>query len=89
MTERVARFSGVAWQMTEALPTGLRKAVHNTAFHLLEEPVPELAEPFPEDGPLPGAYRLHLPSDEITIWYTVTPYKGQEVIIIRRVEANA
>jgi hypothetical protein len=26
----------------------------------------ELAEPFPEADPLPGAYRLHLPSDSLT-----------------------
>jgi hypothetical protein len=36
-------------------------------FHLLEEPVPTLADPFREDDPLPGAYELHLPSDGVTI----------------------
>jgi hypothetical protein len=36
-------------------------------FHLLEEPVPTLADPFPEDDPLPGAYELDLPSDGVTI----------------------
>jgi hypothetical protein len=38
---------------------------------LLEEPAPTLADPFPFDGPLPGAYELHLPADDVTIWYTV------------------
>lgn len=33
----------------------------------LEEPVPTLADPFPENDPLPGAYELHLPSDGVTI----------------------
>ena len=47
-----------------------------------------LADPFPEDGPLPGAYRLHLPSDGVSIWYTVTPYEGQEVITIHYVKAD-
>jgi hypothetical protein len=42
-------------------------------FHLRDEPVPALADPFPNDDPLPGAYELHLPSDGVTIWYTVTP----------------
>jgi hypothetical protein len=32
---------------------------------------PALADPFPADDPLPGAYELHLPSDNVTIWYTV------------------
>lgn len=44
-------------------------------FHPLaepEEPVPALAEPFPGEDPLPGAYRLHIPSDGLTIQYKVT-----------------
>ena len=48
-----------------------------TIFHLLDEPVPTLADPFPRDDPLPGAYELHLPADDVTIWYTVTEYEGQ------------
>ena len=43
-------------------------------FHLLDEPVPTLADPFPQDDPLPGAYELNLPADHVTIWYTVTPH---------------
>ena len=53
-----------------------------------EEPVPALADPFPEDDPLPGAYRLHLPSDGVSIWYTVTRHEGQEVITIQYVKAD-
>jgi hypothetical protein len=32
----------------EALPQPLRNAAHRAIFHLLDEPVPGLAEPFPE-----------------------------------------
>jgi hypothetical protein len=32
------------------------------------EPVPALADPFPRDDPLPGAYELHLPADDVTVW---------------------
>jgi hypothetical protein len=44
--------------------------------------------PFPEDDPLPGAYRLHWSADGVSIWYTVTPYEGQEVITIQYVKAD-
>jgi hypothetical protein len=58
-------------------------------FHLLEEPVPVLADPFPDVDPLPGAYRLHLPSDGLTIWYTVTERPdGQVVIVVQYVKAD-
>ena len=57
-------------------------------LHLLEEPVPTLADPFPEDEPLPGAYELHLTSDGVTIWYVVAPYKGQEIISIQLVRLD-
>lgn len=77
MTERAVRFPDAAWQQTEALPFALRDAVERVAFHLMDEPVPSLAEPFPEDDPLPGADRIHLPSDGVTIWYTVTPDEGR------------
>ena len=49
---------------------------------LLEEPVPALAEPFPGEDPLPGAYRLQLPSDGLTIWYTVTDSPEKQVVIV-------
>lgn len=52
------------------------RAAQRAIFHLLDEPVPTLADPFPKDDPLPGAYELHLPSDGSTIWCTVTPYDG-------------
>ncbi|MGP0027033.1 MAG: hypothetical protein ACLPKE_27300 [Streptosporangiaceae bacterium] len=39
---------------------------------MLDEPVPTLADRFPIDDPLPGAYELHLPTDDVTIWYTFT-----------------
>jgi len=59
--------------------------VQRTIFHLLDEPVPTLADPFPRDDPLPGAYELRLPADDVTIWYTITEYAGQEVISVQHV----
>jgi hypothetical protein len=64
-------------------------AAHRAIFQLLEEPVPALADPFPELDPLPGAYRLYLPSDGLTIWYTVTESPdGQVVIVVQYVKAD-
>jgi hypothetical protein len=57
-------------------------------FHLLDEPVPALADPFPSDDPLPDAYELHLPSDNVTIWYTVAQFEGQEIISIQHVRVD-
>ncbi|HYK30534.1 MAG TPA: hypothetical protein VEV63_01190 [Streptosporangiaceae bacterium] len=42
------------------MPQPLRWTVQSAIFHLLDEPVPTLADPFPPDDPLPGAYELHL-----------------------------
>src|SRR6202035_2333428 len=66
VSDRQVRFSGDCWQEIEALPQPVRWAVQRVIFHLLEEPAPTLADPFPEDDPLPGAYELHLPSDGVT-----------------------
>ena len=54
------------------LPQPLRNAAHRAIFHLLQDPVLTPADPFPEDDPLPGAFRPYLPSDGLTISYTVT-----------------
>jgi len=59
MSDRVLRFPDRARDELEALPQPLRNTAHRAIFHLLDEPVPGLAEPFPEGDPLPGAYRLH------------------------------
>ena len=59
MSDRLVRFPGSSWQEIEALPQPLRWTVQRTIFHLLDEPVPTLADPFPRDAPLPGAYELH------------------------------
>ena len=67
VSDRVPRFPGRTWDELEGLPQPLRNAAHRAIFHLPDEPVPALAEPFPEQDPLPGAYRLHLPSDGLTI----------------------
>jgi hypothetical protein len=88
VSDRIVRFNEQPWQDIEVLPGPLRQAVHRAVFHLLQEPVPTLADPLPEDDPLPGAYRLHLPSDGVSIWYTVTPYEGKEVIAIQYVKAD-
>ena len=34
------------------------------------------------------AYELHLPSDGVTIWYVVAPYRGQEIISIQLVRLD-
>jgi hypothetical protein len=72
----------------EALPQPLRWTVQRVIFHLLDEPVPSLADPFPRDDPLPGAYELHLPADEVSIWHTVTTRNDQEIISIQHVSLD-
>jgi hypothetical protein len=86
--DRQVRFPEQAWQQIEALPQQLRWAVQRAIFHLPEEPVPALADPFPADDPLPGAYELHLPADGVTIWYVVTPHEGHEVITVQQVRVD-
>jgi hypothetical protein len=88
VSDRRIRFPGTSWQEIEALPQPHRWTVQRTIFHLLDEPVPVLADPFPDDDPLPGAYELHLPSDGVTIWYTVTVHEGQEIISVQRVRLD-
>jgi len=88
VSDRLVRFPGTSWDEIEALPGPLRREVQRAIFHLLDEPVPTLADPFPIDDPLPGAYELHLPSDGVTIWYTMTPQGGQEIISVWRVKAD-
>ncbi len=85
MSRRRVQFPGDSWSEIEALSEGLRATVLAVIARLLEEPVPTLADPFPFDDPLPGAYELHLPADNVTIWYTVLPYQGEEVISIQTV----
>ena len=70
------------------MPQPLRWTVQRVIFHLLDEPVPTLAEPFPADDPLLGAYELHLPADDVTIWYSVAQYKGREIISIQHVSLD-
>ena len=48
MSDRVLRFPDRTWDELEGLPQPLRNAAHRAIFHLLEEPVPTLADPFPE-----------------------------------------
>lgn len=88
VSDRLVRFPGTSWQEIEALPQPLRWTVQRTIFHLLDEPVPTLADPFPRDDPLPGAYELHLPADDVTIWYTVTEHEGQEIISVQHVSLD-
>ena len=56
---------------------------------MLDEPVPTLADPFPSDGPLPGAYELRLTSDNVTIWYTVAVHEGLEIVSIQHVSLDS
>ena len=89
MSDRVLRFPDRTWDELESLPQPLRNTARRTIFHLLEEPVPALADPFPGEDPLPGACRLRLPSDGLTIWYTVTEStEGQVVIVVQYVKAG-
>jgi hypothetical protein len=89
VSDRLLRLPDRTWDEIEGLPEQLRNAFHKAIFHLLEEPVPALAEPFPDRDPLPGAYRLTLPSDGLTVWYTVTEIPGgQVVIIVQHVKAD-
>lgn len=88
MTDRLVRFPGTSWNEIEALPQPLRWTVQRTIFHLLDEPVPTLADPFPSEDPLPGEYELHLPADDVTIWYTVTAHEGQQVISVQHVSLD-
>lgn len=50
--------------------------------------VPSLADPFPRDDPLPGAYELHLPADDVTTWYTVTKHEVGVVISVQHVRLD-
>jgi hypothetical protein len=88
VSDRLIRFPGATWQEIEALPEPVRWTVQRAIFHLLDEPVPTLADPFPEDDPLPGAHELHLHPENVTIWYTVTPHEGQEIISIQHVRLD-
>jgi hypothetical protein len=49
----VLRFPDRTWDELEGLPQPLRNAAHKAIFHLLEEPVPALADPFPDVDPCP------------------------------------
>jgi hypothetical protein len=88
VSDRLVRFPGQSWQEIEALPQPLRWTVERTIFHLLDEPVPTLADPFPPGDRLPGAYELHLPADHVTIWYTVSVHEGYEMISIQLVRLD-
>jgi hypothetical protein len=55
VSDRALRFPDRTWDELEGLPQPLRNAAHRAIFHLLEEPVPALAEPFPEVEP-PARY---------------------------------
>jgi hypothetical protein len=88
VSDRLVRFPGSSWHEIEALPQPLRWTVQRTIFHLLDEPVPTLVDPFPRDDPLPGACELHLPADDVTIWYTLTEHAGQEVISVQHVSLD-
>ena len=88
MSDRLVRFQGSSWPEIEALPQPLRWTVQRAIFHLLDEPVPTLADPFQRNDPLPGAYLLHLPADNVTIWYTVTRHEDREFISIHHVSLD-
>jgi hypothetical protein len=88
VARRLVDFPGDSWSEVEALPEPQRRAVQHVLAHLLEEPVPTLADPFPIDDPVPGAYELHLPTDGVTIWYVIVQHQGDEHIFIQRVRVD-
>jgi hypothetical protein len=90
VARRAVQFPGDSWSDIEAVPDSQRQAVFRALAHLLEEPVPKLADPFPSDGdPLPGAYELRLPSDGVTIWYVLAVADdGTDVILVQRVHVD-
>jgi hypothetical protein len=51
VSDRVLRFPDKTWDELEGWPQPLRNAAQRAIFHLLEEPVPALADPFPEADP--------------------------------------
>ena len=71
-SDRALRFPDRTWDELEALPQPLRNAAHRAIFHLLEEQAPQLAGPFPDSDPLPGAYRLYLLSSVGRVDHLVT-----------------
>ena len=88
MSDRLVRFPGTSWEEIEAYRSRCGGRFSARSSHLLDEPVPTLAEPFPRGDPLRGAYELHLPADEVTIWYTVTVHEGHEVISVQHVSLD-
>jgi hypothetical protein len=88
LSDRLVRFPGSSWSEIEALPEPLRWTVQRVIFQLLDEPVPTLADPFPVDDPLPGAYELHLPAEGVTIWYALATHEGQDVISVQHVRVD-
>ena len=87
MSDRLVRFPGSSWQEIEALPqpcagrSSVRSSTCETSRY-------RPGRPFPRDDPLPGAYELHLPADDVTIWYTITEHEGQEVISVQQVSVD-
>ena len=85
MSNRLVRFPGSSWQEIEALPQPLRWTVQRTIFHLLDEPVPALADPFPATTHCPTHTNCTCPPTTWPIWYTVTEHEGQEIISVQHV----
>jgi len=88
VSDRLVRFPDSSWQEIEALPQPA--ALDGAAYDLSPagRAGPESRGPFPPRRPLPGAYELHLPADDVTIWYTVTDHEGQEVISVQHVSLD-
>ena len=82
MSDRVLRFPTGRGTSSRNCRSRCGTPLTGAIFHLFEEPVPALAEPFPSEDPLPGAYRPHLPSDGLAIWYTVTESPEKQVVIV-------
>jgi hypothetical protein len=87
VSDRLVRFPGTSWQEIEALPQALQWTVQRTIFHLLDEPVPTLADAFPSDDPLPGAYEL-LTRCRSACWLRMV-IGGDSQLLVELATANA
>lgn len=57
-------------------------------LHLIDEPVPSLADPYSSDDRGLVCFRLRLPADGVTIWYIVAPDQGGDIITLRQVHSD-
>jgi hypothetical protein len=88
VSDRVLRFPDRIWDELEGLPNHFGTPPTGQSFTCSMNS-PGACRPVSRSRPLPGAYRLYLPSDGLTIWYTVTERSdGQVVVVVQYVKAD-